>query len=91
MSAVINSIHLTFDSDDSDTVETILRELRDASRTEDEEFQYDVVRRSDVEKAVLSKPTFRQIDGGDGISAISRRPVAVGMRDYALSGHAKKK
>ena len=41
---IINSLHITFAPKDADTVEPLLRELRDASRKEPGVVQYDVFR-----------------------------------------------
>jgi quinol monooxygenase YgiN len=56
---LINSVHFTFDSKDADLVETLLRELRDASRKEPGIIQYDVGRSAENPNAFAFWEVYR--------------------------------
>jgi quinol monooxygenase YgiN len=62
---LINSIHFTFDPKDSDTAQSLLRELRDASRKEAGVVQYDVGRSSENPNVFAFWEVYRDKDALD--------------------------
>ncbi len=62
---LINSIHFTFDSKDAESVEGLLRELRDASRKEAGVLQYDVARSAEDNNIFALWEVYRDRDALD--------------------------
>lgn len=83
---IVASIHFTFASQDSDTVESMLRELRDASRKEPGVVQYEVGRSQEKPNVFALWEVYRDQAAFDAHRATEHfhRLVANGVRPLAL-------